>query len=187
MPISYHFHTRLRLLCVLVVGAATLSGCGSVQQKTHQWMGAVTPYRIDVVQGNFVSREQVQALQPGMVREQVRDILGTPLMTSVFHADRWEYVFTFRRPGQASIHRRLTVFFKADVLQRFEGDEMPTEAEFVASLESRSNSKKIPSLEATPEQLARYADTSKKPLVSEPVAPSTNNYPPLEAPATAQP
>ena len=56
-------------------------------------------YKIDIVQGNFVSREQAAALKPGMSRAQVRDILGTPLLTSVFHADRWDYVFTFKRQG----------------------------------------------------------------------------------------
>lgn len=190
MPISNYINLRLRWISILAVGLATLSGCSSVQQKTHQWMGAVTPYRIDVVQGNFVSREQVQALQPGMVREQVRDVLGTPLMTSVFHADRWEYVFVFRSPGKDAISRRLTVFFKDDVLLRFEGDEMPTEAEFVASLgTSRSHRNKMPTLEATPEQLARYADVSQSSPATEPAAaPSTNSYPPLEAqPSASQP
>ena len=51
------------------------------------------------MQGNFVSKEQVEALRPGMSRQQVRDILGTPLVTSVFHADRWDYVFTIKRQG----------------------------------------------------------------------------------------
>ncbi len=84
------------------------------------------------MQGNFVSREQVQALQPGMGRQQVRDILGTPLVTSLFHADRWEYVFTLKRPGEDIQTRKLTVFFQGDTLARFEGDEMPSETEFVA-------------------------------------------------------
>ena len=49
----------------------------------------ITPYKVDVVQGNFISKEQVDLLKPGMTRAQVRDVLGTPLLTSVFHADRW--------------------------------------------------------------------------------------------------
>ncbi|HMS27888.1 MAG TPA: outer membrane protein assembly factor BamE, partial [Burkholderiaceae bacterium] len=55
------------------------------------------PYKIDVAQGNFVSKEQISALKLGMPRAQVMDILGTPLLVSVFHADRWEYVFTLKR------------------------------------------------------------------------------------------
>jgi outer membrane protein assembly factor BamE (lipoprotein component of BamABCDE complex) len=48
-------------------------------------------YKPEVVQGNFVSREQVQALRAGMPRQAVRDVLGTPLVTSLFHAERWQF------------------------------------------------------------------------------------------------
>jgi outer membrane protein assembly factor BamE len=58
-----------------------------------------------VVQGNFVSREQVEFLKPGMTRQQVRDVLGTPLVASLFHADRWDYVFTW---SAAAPRRRST-------------------------------------------------------------------------------
>ena len=75
----------------------------------------------------------MQALQPGMARAQVREILGSPLVTSVFHADRWDYVFTIRRQGIEAQSRKLTVFFKGDELEKFEGDTMPSETEFVAN------------------------------------------------------
>jgi outer membrane protein assembly factor BamE len=66
-----------------------------------------------------------------------RDILGTPLLTSVFHADRWDYVFTFKRQGVEDRRRAsVTVFFKGDVAGAFRGRPLPTEAEFVASLDS---------------------------------------------------
>ena len=77
-----------RLGLTLLVGAV-LAACSSFDSATNRLVGVVTPYKIDIVQGNFVSREQVQALQPGMGRQQVRDILGTPLVTSLFHNDRW--------------------------------------------------------------------------------------------------
>jgi outer membrane protein assembly factor BamE len=51
------------------------------------------------VQGNVVTSEQVARVKPGMTRAQVRDILGTPLLTDPFHADRWDYLFTIRRQG----------------------------------------------------------------------------------------
>jgi outer membrane protein assembly factor BamE len=145
----------------------------------------VTPYKVDVVQGNFVSREQVEALQPGMSRQQVREILGTPLVTSLFHADRWEYVFTLKRPGENLQTRKLTVYFTGDVLQRSEGDEMPTETEFVATLGSRGSNGKVPVLEATPEQLAKYPASPRPPAAptAAPLEPASISYPPLEAPA----
>ena len=75
-------------------------------------------------------------------------------MTSLFHADRWEYVFTLKRPGVEAQTRKLTVFFKGDALERYEGDEMPTESDFVAGLDTRKGKHSIPSLEATEAQLA---------------------------------
>ena len=56
-------------------------------------------YIPEVVQGNFVSREQKEFLKPGLSRMQVREVLGTPLVASVFHEQRWDYVFTIRRQG----------------------------------------------------------------------------------------
>lgn len=171
--------------------AFLLAGCSTVSNVTGRMAGIVQPYRIDIVQGNFVSREQVSALQPGMSRLQVREILGTPLLTSVFHANRWDYVFSLKRPNAEVQQRRLSVFFKEDALERFEGDEMPTEAEFVATLDgSRKNPSKPPRLEATPEELARAA--TPKPVnaasdnsvpagaVPAAAAPTVTTYPPLE-------
>lgn len=180
MPNQVHCSARLGLI---LLWGASLAACGSLDGAKDRFAGAVTPYRVDVVQGNFVSREQVQALQVGMGRQQVRDILGTPLVTSLFHADRWEYVFTLRRPGVEAQTRKLTVFFQEDALLRFEGDEMPSESEFVASLGSRKKAREVPALEATPEQLARYpVQTKEAAPVSPSSAPSSTSYPPLELP-----
>ncbi len=181
MPTQVHCSARLGL--ILLCGAS-LAACGSFDGTKERLSGVVTPYRIDVVQGNFVSREQVQALQAGMGRQQVRDILGTPLVTSLFHADRWDYVFTLRRPGVEAQTRKLTVFFKDDSLLRFEGDEMPSESEFVATLGSRKKAREVPVLEATPAQLARYpAHTKDTASMSPPSpAPVSTSYPPLESP-----
>jgi outer membrane protein assembly factor BamE len=76
----------------------------------------------------------VAALKLGMPRLQVADILGTPLLVSVFHADRWEYVFNLKRQGIETPSYKLTVYFKGDVLDKIDGSNMPTEQEFVDSL-----------------------------------------------------
>ena len=133
-----------------------LAACSSVGDATRSTLHKITPYKVEVVQGNFVSQEQVRALQRGMSRQQVREILGTPLLTSVFHADRWDYVFTIKRQGVPEQERRLTVFFDGDRFDRSQGDEMPSEAEFVAALDKFQGKIKIPPLEATPEQLAKH-------------------------------
>jgi outer membrane protein assembly factor BamE len=163
-----------------------LGGCASVRDSLPQVSGSMfSPYKIDIVQGNVVTREQADLLQPGMPRQQVRDILGTPLVTSVFHADRWDYVFTFRRQGQEPQRRRLTVFFRGDVLERYEADELPSESAFVSSLDARKRSARNPALEATPEQLQRFAERNEQAAATEPPAPAApppvTSYPPLES------
>ena len=84
MPVKPPRQPRLVLSAVALM---LLAGCGSVDNIGRRVGTAFTPYKVEVVQGNFVSREQVQALQTGMSREQVRQVLGTPLVTSLFHAD----------------------------------------------------------------------------------------------------
>ena len=184
MPVKAPCSARLGLVFLAGVSAAALVGCSSLNGASTRIASLVNPYRVDVVQGNFVSREQVEALQPGMSRQQVREILGTPLVTSLFHADRWEYVFTFKRPGEEPQTRKLTVFFKGDALERSEGDTMPTETEFVASLGSRGSKGKVPVLEATPEQLARFPapQRASEPQPAAPQESAPVSYPPLEAP-----
>ncbi|MEJ6021163.1 outer membrane protein assembly factor BamE [Ramlibacter sp. PS4R-6] len=164
--------------CVL----AALAGCGTFDRTSERIAGAITPYKIEVVQGNFVSKEQVAALRPGMSRTQVRDLLGTPLLADAFHKDRWDYVFTIKRQGVEPQQRRLALFFKDDALDRFDGDEMPTEAEFVATLDSKRKSASVPPLEASEDKLRQFAAENKQPAApAVPPAPAAATaYPPLE-------
>ena len=176
---------------VFVAACAGLAGCGSVggatqrvAGATQRVAGAVKPYRAPVVQGNFVSREQAAYLRPGISREQVRDILGTPLVTSVFHGDRWDYAFTMERQGSAPQAYRLAVFFKDDRLERVEGDTLPTEAEFADAVDARPARKAVPVLEATEAQLQRFG-APRRDAASAPTAPPASvsapgPYPPLE-------
>lgn len=143
---------------------------------------SIKPYKAEVVQGNFVSQEQVQALRPGMPKQVVRDILGTPLVASVFHADRWDYAFTIQRQGAEPQLRRFSVFFDGDRLVRIEGDALPTEAEFAAKLDTRRPPSKLPPLKASEDQLAKYP--SRAAPAAEPAAPAVPvTYPPLESSA----
>ena len=181
---------RYGLLAAAIAAGLGLGACSSVNDSARNALYAVTPYKIEVVQGNFVSKEQVEALKPGMTRQQAREILGTSLLTDVFHADRWDYVFTIRRQGVEPQQRRLTLFFKGDTLDHFEGDPMPSEEEFVATLDTRRRVGKVPQLEASEDQLKKFeppkdSDKAKdKPSDSEPAAstaPLPAAYPPLES------
>lgn len=80
------------------------------------------PYMVDVRQGNYVTQEMVAQLKPGMTRDQVRFTLGTPLVTDVFHADRWDYLYRYK-PGRGDLQQRhLSVYFDQDKLARVGGD-----------------------------------------------------------------
>ena len=100
-----------------------LASCGSVGLPIPS---ILTPYRIEIQQGNFVSQEMVSQLKPGMSKEQVRFILGTPLIADTFHADRWDYVFRRQRVNSTALeHRKIAVFFEDGKLKRIEGDVTP--------------------------------------------------------------
>ena len=115
--------TCARLCVVLAAGAA---GCKS---WTIEDIPGITPYRIEIQQGNFVSQDMLSKLKKGMSRDQVRFVLGTPLLTDMFHADRWDYVFYREFPNKTREERRISVFFENERLARVTGDVVPeTEA-----------------------------------------------------------
>jgi outer membrane protein assembly factor BamE len=163
--------TGARLAMLLV--CASLVGCGSFGSDTFK------PYVPEVVQGNFVSKEQRLALSPGMARAQVRDILGTPLVTSLFHADRWDYAFSIRRQGVPAQSFQLTVYFKGDVLTSIEGSELPSESEFVERLVVQRKAASVPSLQASEEDLNKFP-VKKAPSDAGRAAALPATYPPLE-------
>ena len=82
-------------------------------------------YKLDVIQGNYLTQDMVDRLKVGLPKQQVRLILGTPLITSAFRDNRWDYVFDFNGQGKQEEHRQLTVYFVDDKLARWEGDVMP--------------------------------------------------------------
>jgi len=166
---------------LLLLGlAAALAGCGSLQSSDN-FLGVVTPYRVEVVQGNVITREQAAAIKPALTRAQVRDVLGSPLLTDIFHADRWDYVFTIRRQGAAPQLRRVVVLFKGDGLESIDtGGDLPSEREFVASIDTFKTSRNAPPLALTEEQI-KGLPTPTRPPPPDPVPPTpVRTYPPLE-------
>jgi outer membrane protein assembly factor BamE len=171
---------RRAWLSLFSMSLVLLSGCSSVDGASNRLVGMIKPYKIDIVQGNFVSREQAAALKEGMSRNQVREILGSPLLASIFHSNRWDYLFTFKRQGAEPQARRVTVFFKDDILQKVEADALPSEVEFVASLDSGRSTGKVPVLEMSEESLKATAKPEKT-LEPQPLPQLPPSYPPLEA------
>lgn len=96
---------RKILTFVTLTLAGIVSGCHSPLLSVH---------KIDVQQGNAISQDAVDQLKVGMTDEQVRFLLGSPLVTDLFRSDRWDYVSYFK-PGHGPLEeRRLTVFFDDD-------------------------------------------------------------------------
>ena len=115
--------SSLRLLFAALI-AAGVAACTSVPR-----IPGITPYKMDVQQGNYVSQEMVSQLKPGMSREQVRYLLGTPLVTDIFHAERWDYVYWREAPDGKREERRVALFFSPDnKLERIAGDVVSSAA-----------------------------------------------------------
>jgi outer membrane protein assembly factor BamE len=93
-----------------------------------------SPYRPDIQQGNFVSQEMLSQVKPGQGRDQVKFILGTPLLADAFHANRWDYPFYLARGNGELTTSRVTVYFKDDKVERIDGGNLPTEREYIARL-----------------------------------------------------
>jgi len=164
----------------LALVASVLAGCGGLK-VTENFLGAITPYRVEVVQGNVITSEQIVAAKPGLTRAQVRDVLGSPLLADPFHADRWDYVFTIRRQGAEPQLRRVVVRFKADVLDSIEGAaDLPSEHEFVTSIDTFKTARNAPPLILSEEQI-KALPAPVRPAPPEPPPPvPARTYPPLE-------
>ncbi len=176
-PLSAHAPRLAGLaLCLLVAGCGSTPGAAPGSGV----VGWITPYRMEIVQGNAITSDLVAQVRPGMPREQVREILGTPLVESIFHADRWDYVFTIRRRGAEPQRRSVVVWFKDGVLDRIEAPDLPSERDFVADI-TNVRPRPVPVLELTPEQRAALPVPARPPAPAAvpPVGP-VREYPPLE-------
>jgi outer membrane protein assembly factor BamE len=173
---------RLTLLTCCIALTGPLGGCQSLQSSDNL-LGFITPYRLEVVQGNVVTKEMAALVKPGMTRAEVRDILGSPMLTDIFHVDRWDYPFTIRRQGATSQQRLVVVKFEGDALKSIDAPDLPTERDFVTSIDTRKSGSKVPVLALTEEQVKALPAAKLPTTPSTTVAanPPARDYPPLEA------
>jgi outer membrane protein assembly factor BamE len=181
--------SRTRSLAPALLAAAALlgaSGCSSwnTPPTARRVVAFFMPYKPDIVQGNVVTTEQISQIKPGMQRVQVREILGTPLVSDPFHAQRWDYVFTMNRQGYEPIQRTFFVLFDGDAVQKVEAPELPSETDFVASISRRPLPTTAPKLELTDAERAALPPpkplAEATPAVAAPTGPA-RTYPPLES------
>lgn len=167
---------------------ALLGGCSSMPSLSdltsitgEKMLGIITPYRLEVVQGNVLTKELVAKVKPGMPRAQVRDLLGSPLLTDVFHDDRWDYVFTIQRQGAAPQNRKVVALFEGDKLKSLEvPDDLPAENDFVTAINTFKPTGPVPKLSLSEAERNKLPTPPKAAQpVQEPTG-AVRTYPPLE-------
>lgn len=174
-------------LLALLGGCSYLPTWDSLPNVTgERVLGVLTPYRVEVVQGNVLTKEMVARVKPGMPKAQVRDLLGSPLLTDVFHESRWDYVFTIRRQGAANQQRLVVAVFDGDKLKELTvPDDLPAENDFVAAINTFKPSSKSPKLDLSEAERAALPPP-KKSAEAAPTAAAEGpapgrTYPPLDA------
>jgi outer membrane protein assembly factor BamE len=152
--VLHRFSFRAPLVATVACAALALSGCSvfsgppapavpatpdagaqtSTVTQLQKFLWVFSPYRPDIQQGNFISREMMALVKEGQTREQVKFLLGTPLLMDVFHNDRWDYPFYLARGNGELTAARVSIFFKDNVVTRYEGADLPTEQEYIARI-----------------------------------------------------
>ena len=116
--------TPIFLLLGSVALTSLLAACGSWSPSIERTLDHLSPYKLDIPQGNVISQEMLAKLKPGMTPSQVRFVLGTPLVVDPFHKERWDYVYSLMKGDRLLEHRRVTIVFEHDKLQSISGDVM---------------------------------------------------------------
>jgi outer membrane protein assembly factor BamE len=99
----------LPVFTVIVISAAFLSGC----------------YRIPINQGNRIEQTAVERLKIGMTREQVRYLMGAPILQDPFDQSRWNYVSRVKLRTGDYTEQTIILQFKGDILSDITGDLAP--------------------------------------------------------------
>ena len=99
---------HLSLWMRLIIAASLLSGC---------------VYHIDVQQGNRLEQDDIIEVKLGMTRNQVRFILGTPVVSDPFNTNRWDYVYYYRAGRAKTADQRwLVIFFEENLVTEIKSD-----------------------------------------------------------------
>ena len=158
----------------LILLILLIAGCKQMPQLSVPTLPGLGPRKIEIQQGNVITQEMVDKLQPGMTRNQVRFVLGTPLLVDPFRTDRWDYVYTMNQAGRLVEQRQLKVFFQDDKLLRYEGDVV-ADAKAAAKPADKSLAQPVVKPAAAPVAAAQPA----------PVAPAVTAKPAAPGPAGA--
>ncbi len=89
-------------------------------------LAACSVHKIDIQQGNVITREMVETLTPGMDKRRVQLAIGSPMIQDPFHPNRWDYVYSFKagmRDEEQSAH--IILYFDGDTLQKVDVVKAP--------------------------------------------------------------
>ena len=94
-------------------------------------------YKLSVQQGNVITQEMVDRLEPGMTRNQVEYVMGRPVLKDPFDDDQWVYLYTLEVPDVFIQAFKMVLIFEEDTLVSITGDYVPTTAEEKAQNEAQ--------------------------------------------------
>lgn len=130
VDLHMRIHNTMRILRLNRIFCAALTlvvtGCSYIPENYVP--SFVKPYKFDIQQGNFITQQDVAKLQVGMSKEQVRFILGTPLLNDAFHSNRWDYVYRLKKADGQVTQARYTVIFDNERVARHGGENLPASA-----------------------------------------------------------
>lgn len=108
----------LALISILLVACAGPDG-----ERRFRLLPGV--FKFPIQQGNIVTQEMIDQLQPGMTRAQVRFVMGTPLVADTFAQNRWDYLYDLTRPSGKKLREQVSIYFDGDRLVGISGDYLP--------------------------------------------------------------
>jgi outer membrane protein assembly factor BamE len=108
---------------LLILLSLLLASCDSF------YIPLLTPYKMDIRQGNFVTPAMREKLRVGMTKPQVRYVLGTAMIEDVFHRDRWDYVYRLEHDRKMTEKQNLTLYFEGGKLARIVDGSQPASAQ----------------------------------------------------------
>lgn len=122
------YHSRLNfkrliemkiILIALTLSLLTLTAC----------------YKTPVQQGNILKQEDIDEIKPGMTKQQVAIVLGTPTVADPFNQDRWDYINTSKTKGDFKKLKKFTLYFEDNKLVRTEGNYYPKDEEVTTEVD----------------------------------------------------
>ncbi len=125
-PFLLSAHSIILMRYFILILTLLVTGCASYKPSMPSVPSFLSPYKLDIQQGNVVTPKMMLQLRPGMTKAQVSFIMGTPLLTDSFHADRWDYFYQMSRDGKVLDQRRIILEFDGDALSHIHGDVIPT-------------------------------------------------------------